>query len=567
MAERVRISDLFRNARLALSNGLRMLQRKGLDYVVLRIHGSYPERVPERERPFPLSLLPWPSPPPSVESFNEALERIALDRRTKGVVLIINNLSAEPATLTSLRQAVLRFREAGKEAIAYLAESGMWPYYLAAACDRIFVPESGGLQTAGLWSEPVFLKDTLALVGIEADLESIAEYKVSPDTFRRSEMSEPHREMLESLLDSIYDSVIEGIAQGRELEPERVGELLDQVPLQPEEAEEAGLLDGVCYEDELPARLGSAQNRASLITWEAAQRRLVRPRRWRSPRSIGVISLEGLIVPGPSRRPPTPVPLPLPVPGKQAGSETLTAQLRAAARSRKLAAIVLNVDSPGGSSLASDLIWREVDRLRQEKPVVVYMNNRAASGGYYVSAPASAIVAQPTTLTGSIGIWGGKIVTQGLYDKLGANREVVSRGKAAGLYADAVPFTEEQRGKIRSQLGVGYALFKARVAAGRNMTEEEVESVARGRVWTGEQALDHGLVDALGDLQQAADRARELAGIPANRYAPLVNLSVPKRPQLPLASAGNAGEWLAGLQALLREGILALAPWSIRIRD
>jgi protease-4 len=567
MSERIRVSDLFHNARLALGNGLRRLRRKGLDYVVLHVQGSYPERVPARERSFPLSLLPWPSPPPSVESFNNALDGIGQDPRVQGVILILNDLSAQPATLTSLRQAVLRFRRAGKEAVAYLVEGGMWPYYLATACNRIFVPESGGLQTAGLWSEPVFLKDALARVGIEADLESIAEYKVSPDTFRRSEMTEPHREMLGSLLDSIYGHVVGGIAEGREMAPERVREILDQVPLQPWEAEEAGLIDGVCYEDELPARLGSPGEPAALIRWEAAQKRLLRPRRWRSRRSIGVISLQGLIVPGSSRQPPMPLPLPLPVPGRQAGSDTLTAQLRAAARSRKLAAVVLYVDSPGGSSLASDLIWREIDRLRQEKPVVVYMGNQAASGGYYVSAPASYVVAQPTTLTGSIGIWGGKIVTRGLYDKVGANREVVSRGKAAGLYSDIAPFTEEQRAKIRAELGAGYALFKARVAAGRGMTEEEVESVARGRVWTGKQALEHGLVDALGDLQQAAEQARELAGVPANRHAPLVNLPVPKQPQLPLPSAEAAGEWLAGVHALLREGVLALAPWSIRIRD
>jgi protease-4 len=567
MSERIRISDLFRNARLALSNGFRRLRGKGLDYVVLRVQGSYPERVPARERPFPLSLLPWPSPPPSVESFNDALERIGQDPRVEGAILVISNLSAQPATLASLRQAVLRFEQTGKEAVAYLADSGMWPYYLATACNRVFVPESGGLQTAGLWSEPVFLKDVLARVGIEADLESIAEYKVSPDTFRRSEMTEPHREMLESLLDSIYDGVLGGIAQGRELEPEQVCDLLDRVPLQPEEAVEAGLVDGICYEDELPARLGSSGDPAALITWEAVRKRLVRPRRWRSRRAIGVISLEGMIVPGSSRQPPMPMPLPLPVPGRQAGSDTVTAQLRAAARSRKLAAVVLHVDSPGGSSLASDLIWREVDRLRQQMPVVVYMSNQAASGGYYVSVPASYVVAQPATLTGSIGIWGGKIVTQGLYDKLGAHREVVSRGKAAGLYSDTAPFTEEQRAKIRAELGAGYALFKARVAAGRDMTEQEVEAVARGRVWTGEQALEHGLVDALGDLQRAAEQARELAGVPPNRHAPLVNLPAPKQPQLPLASAEAAGEWLAGLQALLREGILALAPWSIRIRD
>ena len=217
--------------------------------------------------------------------------------------------------------------------------------------------------------------------------------------------------------------------------------------------------------------------------------------------------------------------------------------------------------------MASDLIWREVVHLRRAKPVVVYMSNQAASGGYYVSAPASAILAQAATLTGSIGVWGGKFVTQGLFEKLRVGREVISRGKAAGLYSDTAPFSQDQRAKIQADIGASYARFRSHVAKGRGMEDDEVEAVARGRVWTGEQALEHGLVDALGDLQRAAEQARELAGVPPNRHAPLVNLPAPKQPQLPLASAEAAGEWLAGLQALLREGILALAPWSIRIRD
>jgi protease-4 len=261
------------------------------------------------------------------------------------------------------------------------------------------------------------------------------------------------------------------------------------------------------------------------------------------------------------------LPLPLPLPPDQAGSETLAQQLRAAAQDKHLAAIILHVDSPGGSALASDLIWREVAHLSGIKPVVVYMSNSAASGGYYVSAPAKAIFAQPNTITGSIGIWGGKIVTQGLYEKIDAHREVVSRGKAAGLYADAAPFSDAQRARIRADIGAGYARFKARVAEGRGMTEEEVEAVARGRVWTGEQALKRGLVDELGDLQATADRARELAGLDPRRYTPLVDVLPSKRYQLPLAAPTEAGEWLAGLTSLLREGVFALAPWRISIRD
>ncbi len=565
MARRILVSDLIRNTCLGVSNRLRLVRRKGVEYVVLRVQGSFPERTPQRSRPFPLSLLPWPSPPPSVATFYETLERIAADPRVKGVVLLISGLSAEPATLASLRQAVVRLRRSGKQAVAYLQDFGMWPYYFATACDEILAPESGGLPTAGLWSEAIFLRDTLSLVGIQADFEAIAEFETAPDMFRRNEMTEPHRQMLESLLDSIYDEVVKAIAEGRGLEAMWVRERLDAVPLSAEEGKEAGLFDGLCYEDELPAHLGSRERPATLLTWAQAQRRLLRPRRWHSGQAVGVISLEGMIVPGPSRQPPIPLPLPLPMPSAQAGSDTLSSQLRAAAKEKKVAAVVLYVDSPGGSALASDLIWRDVQRLQQEKPVVVYMGNRAASGGYYVSAPAGAIVAQATTLTGSIGIWGGKIVTSGLYARLGAKRQVVSRGEAAGLYADDAPFDEIERQKIRAHLGDSYARFKGRVVQGRGMDEEEVEAIARGRVWTGAQALERGLVDALGDLQLAAQKARELAGVPPDRITPLVDLPVPKRYVLPLPAQGAT--WLEGLRGLLREGTLALAPWQVRIRD
>jgi protease-4 len=567
MAEPILISDLVRNSWLALSNWLRLLRWRGLGYVVLRIEGSFPERTSRPRRPFPLSLLPWPSPPLSVQAFADALEQLALDPRVQGIVLLISDLSAGPATLTSLRQAILRFRQSGKRSIAYLHDLTMWPYYLACACDDVLAPESSSFRAAGLWSETVFIKDTLALVGLEADFEAIAEYKVAPDTFRRNSMTTPHREMLESLLDSLYAEVVAGIARGRDLAPDQVSDLLDSVPLTAEQARDAHLLDAVCYEDELPARLGAPGSSPALLDVDQARRRLIRPRRWRSRRAIGILSVEGTIVPGSSRQPPLPIPLPLPLPPEQAGAETLTQQLRAAAQNKHLAAVVLHIDSPGGSVLASDLIWREVARLRQAKPVVVYMGNVAASGGYYVAAPANTILAQPTTLTGSIGIWGGKVVTRGFFEKIRAQRQVVSRGKAAGLYADLAPFSDSERAAIRADIGAGYARFKARVAEGRGKTAEEVEAVARGRVWAGEQALAIGLVDALGDLYAAADRARELAGLDPRRYAPLVEIPMPKRYLPPLPWPEQAGEWWSGFAGLFRERILALAPWQILIHD
>jgi protease-4 len=566
MTERIRVIDLLRNTLLLVTNRWRLLRHRRLDFVVLRMTGSFPERtaLPPR-RPFPLSLLPWPPPPPSVETFTDVLDQLASDPRVKGVVLLISGLSAGPATYGSLRQAVGRFRKSGKRVVAYLHDPSMWPYYLASACDEILAPESASFHVAGFWSEALFLKDTLALVGVKADFEAIAEYKVSPDIFRRAKMTEPHREMLESLLDSLYAEVANSIADGRCTTAKRVRRLLDSVPLTAGQARDAGLLDDVCYEDELPARLGTHERPVALLTWDQARRRLIRPRRWRSRWAVGVVSLEGTIVLGSSRQPPLPLPLPLPS-VHQAGSDTLVQQLRAAAQDKRLAAIVLHVDSPGGSALASDLIWREVDHLHRTKPVVVYMGNRAASGGYYVSAPAHAIVAGPATLTGSIGIWGGKMVTRALFEKIRAHREVVSRGKAAGLYADIAPFSDEERAKVRAEIGAGYVRFKARVAQGRGMSEEEVEAVARGRVWTGEQAAARGLVDELGDLQTAARRARELAGLDPRRYVPLVAVPVPKAYQLPQSLPADVEEWLAGFVGLLREGVFALAPWEIQIR-
>jgi len=231
-----------------------------------------------------------------------------------------------------------------------------------------------------------------------------------------------------------------------------------------------------------------------------------------------------------------------------------------------VAAVVLHIDSPGGSALASDLIWREALRLTRNKPLVVYMSNVGASGGYYVATAATAIFAQPTTLTGSIGVWSGKFVTKSLFERIHARREVVSRGKAAGLYADTGSFSDEERAKVQADLAAAYARFKSRVADGRHLTPKQVDAVARGRVWTGQQAVENGLVDGLGSLEAAAARARELAGISEQRYAPLQEFPAPRHYQLPQPLPDALSGWMTGLTSLLHEGIFALAPWQLRIR-
>jgi protease-4 len=504
-------------------------------------------------------------------------------------------LRTGPSTLHSLRRMLLGLRAEGKRLVAWLPSATTWDYYLASACDEVILPQSGRLFVLGLRAEPMFLKDTLALAGVEADLEAIAEYKVSPDTFRRSTMTEPHREMLDAVLDSLFDELVAAIAEGRGVGPARVRELIDAMPLTPAEAVEAGLADAVLYEDELPAYLSSSAGQVSipaeqregnaeevsttLLTWQEAARWLHKPVTWTTRQLVGVVSLEGLIVPGRSRR--APVPIPLPFGEAQAGAETIVQALRRAEADKRIAAVIFHVESPGGSALASDLICREVRRLRERKPVVVLMGGQATSGGYYVSALADRIVARPHTLTGSIGIWGGKFILADLYGKLGVGRELLQRGAMAGLYSEMVPFSEEERALVRRDLGEAYARFKARVAEGRGMTEEQVEEIARGRVWTGAQAREIGLVDELGDFDTALAAARKLAGLEPERAYTVVQVRPPRHELLPLSFplGGEKDSIVAGpggvLDALLshatpgrlaRERVWALAPWAVRVQ-
>jgi len=571
----VRPLDLPRNGLEAIRNLIRSLRRKGLDYAILPVEGSFPERTPRRRAPFPLQMLPLFPSQVSLEDMRDAVELITGDGRVEGVVFRFGSLRAGPATLHTLRGMVQELREKGKHTVAWVPSAGTWDYYLASACDEVALPPSGRLSVLGLQSQALFLKDTLAMAGIEADLESIAEYKVTPDMFRRSTMTDPHREMLDAILDSHFTELLAVIAKGRGMEEEQVRELVDRMPMSAQEALEAGLIDTVAYEDELAEHLterGSASDDTEegpvpLLPWQTAARWLHHPLRWTTRQRIGVVSLKGMIVPGESRRMPTPLPLPMEA---QAGAETLVRALRQAEADSRLAALILHVDSPGGSSLASDLIWREVVRLVEKKPVVVLMGGRAASGGYYVSAPASRIVARPTTLTGSIGIWGGKLVLGELYDALNIGHQEVLRGRRADLYSEFQPFNDEERKQVRQEMGETYSRFKQIVADGRGMTEEEVERIARGRVWTGEQAREIGLVDELGDFQTALAAAKELAGLEAEKDYTVVQITPSGQPMPPRPFPDNSASAylmaLCMLQDLTRERVWAMAPWQVRVR-
>ncbi|MDQ3942744.1 MAG: S49 family peptidase, partial [Actinomycetota bacterium] len=390
-------------------------------------------------------------------------------------------------------------------------------------------------------------------------------YKSAGERFIRNDFSRESREQAGRLLDRRFEEVVDAISDGRGLSRDDVRAKIDLAPHGAQEALSEGLLDGVLYEDELPTRFGSEERRARLAEWGLAQGSLRIPYRRRSRKKVALVTLSGAIVRGRSRRLPFPLPF---VGGEQAGSESVVAALRVAEKARRVAAVLFYVDSPGGDALASDLIWREVERLSAKKPVVVLMGNAAASGGYYVSAAASHIVARRGTLTGSIGVLAIRPVALGLYERLGINPVALERGARAGVLDPSRRPSPDDLRVIEGQIGRIYTEFKDRVAKGRGNDLTDLEGIAGGRVWTGIEALDLGLVDETGGFSDALSKARELGGVDRDVPGVLTKVNPPRgvRPlpgepaQTLLDALGET--WLA-LSELRAGGVLALAPYEI----
>lgn len=553
-----RIANAIRAGWWAIDNARRSLQRRSGRYVVLDVRGPLPERMlPARFLGF---RWPLAEPPLSIEELDGILQRLAGDARVAGVVLRLHPLQVSLARVQSIRDAITRFRCSGKRVVAYAIHLDTPTYLLAAAASDIIVPESAEVQVMGLWMQAVFLKETLAKAGIAADIEAIAEYKTAGDILRRTDMSPAHREMANALLDSLYSWLVEALARDRGLSVDELTRAIDAMPMSAQQAKAAKLVDAICYEDQLEDYLDA---RDALTPWSAARAWVRRPLRMATDRVIGVVAVEGTIVVGHSRR----LPMSIPLVGTLAGSESVSQALRAAERDRRIAAVVLLVDSRGGSALASDLIWREVMRVRQRKPIVAYCGSVAASGGYYVACAANVIVAQPGTMTGSIGILGGKLVAKGLLDKLAARYVEIERGAAAGMFRPARPFSPNERQRLLRQLEESYGRFLDRVAQGRRLERDAVDAVARGRVWTGQQAQAHGLIDQLGDFETAVARAKALAGLPPEEWLPVVPIRPPKAAQVAARFPGPAACMWQGdeLRSLLGGAPLALCPWSFEV--
>ena len=558
------ITDALVNLWRLLRNARARLLGRPPEFVWIEIRGP----LAEFETPVGFlrrRLYPGPSPP-TLEGLRLRLDRIAADGRPRGVVLRIKNLAAGWAAIEELRREVLAFRSRGGRVVAYFADPvDLRSYYLACAAEEILATPLADVNVVGIRARVDFLKDALDNLGLEVEVVAVSPYKSAGERFVRDDFSRESREQAGRLLDRRYAEVVDAISDARELSREEVRARIDEAPYGALQALSEGLLDGVLYEDELPEKLGSEERRSRLAEWGRAQGSLRMPYRRRARKRVALVTLTGAIVRGRSRR--LPVPLPF-VGAEQAGSDSVVAALRAAEKNRRFAAVLFYVDSPGGDALASDLIWREVERISAKKPVVVLMGNAAASGGYYVSAAASHVVARRSTLTGSIGVLAIRPVALGLYEKLGISPVSLDRGARAGLLDPSRRPNPDELLVIEGQIGHIYAEFKDRVARGRKMELPDLEGIAGGRVWTGSEALDLGLVDEVGGFREALGKARELGGIERDVPGVLTKVNPPKggrpSPGEPAQSVVDAiGEMWLALSELRAGGVRALAPYEI----
>jgi protease-4 len=476
--------------------------------LVLRISGDMPEMEPGGV------FGPFIEAAPTVRSMVEMLRKAKTDRRISSVVVKPTGSGALWGKVQEVREAITDFRRSGKPIVAYLEYGGEQEFYLGAACDKVFLMPTTTLDLTGMASYELFLRGTLDKIGAFPDALHIGDYKTASNTFTEHTYTPAHREMAESLNTDMYQQLVRGIADGRHKSETEVKSLIDHGPFLPEDALRAGLIDDLAYEDEIDDKLKLAAGRPHYTDMNEYRQVSSGTLGFGRGSRIAVIYASGLIATGKSSYDTTG--------GQVVGSETMTEYLRKARGDSSVKAVVLRVDSPGGSAIASDIIWREVVLTKNQKPLIVSMSDVAASGGYYIAMPAHAIVAEPSTLTGSIGVVLTKFVIDGTLKKLGMNMEGVSQGKYADLYSPVRPFSPEERARMAANMQATYDTFVEKAAQGRNTTPEKIDAIGQGRVWTGRQAKEIGLVDELGGLERAIALAKQRAKIAQDAEVELV---------------------------------------------
>ena len=499
--------------------------------VELDLDGAVVEWVPNE--PFARALL---GKQPTVREVVAALDRAAEDDRVTGVFARIGDLQVGFARIQELRDAVVRFRESGKPIVAWADTFGEFGpgnggYYLASAFERVHMQPSGSVGLTGLAIESSFRRGLYEKFGIEAEMGQRHEFKNAMNVHTETAFTAPHKEALDVVIESLFGQIVRGVASGRDLGEDVVREAIDRAPLIGQAAVEAGLVDGLAYRDEALDALRERAGDGELLYATKYLERAGRPD-GSGRDTIALVYGVGIVMRGESSYDPFSGMTTM-------GSEDVAHALRSATDDPRVVAIVFRVDSPGGSYVASDTIWREVTRARAVgKPVVVSMGDVAASGGYFVSMNADRIVAQPGTITASIGVLGGKLVTRELWSKLGVTFDETHLGNNALMWSGQNRYTESGRERRDAFLDAVYEDFTTRVAEGRSLDLERVREIARGRIWTGEDALELGLVDELGGMDAAIRAAREAAGLEA---AGVARVSVYPKSQTPVEALLDRG--------------------------
>ncbi len=482
--------------------GGRSVEIPGRGYLDVRLAGPVAEVAP----PDPLVSFLLGTKPLAVHDFWENLRKAKVDVRIQAVVLRLGLLDCDWAKAYEMREAVLDFRRSGKKVYALIEEAPDFDkeYYLATACDRIVLHPLGWLGVNGIGGYVPFLKGSLDKLGIRAEFEHVEEYKTAYNMFTEPGFTPAHREEMESLYADLFGQYVAEAARARGKTEAEFRALIDRGLFQGPKAKEAGLVDDCLYEDEVQALLRRDGRTVLPVRFDDYTR--VRPSSVgleKGPGKVALIYAVGTIMTGES----------LP---QIMGGSTVARWIRTARNDASVKAIVLRIDSPGGSSVGSDVIWREVALARKAKPVVVSMSDVAGSGGYWIAMPATRIVAAPQTLTGSIGVLAGKFSIDGLLTKLGVTSEKLVFGARADVFTPFRPFTADERKVLKDEILWTYEQFLARAAEGRGLARDEVDAVGKGRVWTGRQARERKLVDELGGLTMALGLAKKEAGIDAD---------------------------------------------------
>ncbi|KAI8476080.1 MAG: peptidase family S49-domain-containing protein [Monoraphidium minutum] len=485
----------------------------------------------------------------SVPQICSALEKAAVDPRIEGIAVEIGPLAVGWARMQELRRYVELFKASGKYAICYMKIATEKEYYLASAFGEIYTPPSASIRLTGFSVAGTFLRGVLDKVGVEPQVKRIGAYKSAGDQLLRKDMSPEQREQLDALLENIYTTWVADVARARGKSEAEVVALLDQGVYDMKLLAEGGWIDGLRYEDEIIADLKKRTGGKEDEVTKVGLRKYASVRRGTfgldGKKRIAVLRTNGAILGAASSATSSAI-----------TPDSVIPKLRALAKDKGVAAVVLRVDSPGGDALASDLMWREIKQLGAKKPVIACMGDVAASGGYYMSMAASAIVAAPLTITGSIGVVTGKFNLAELYARAGYSKELISRGRYAQLLAaDNRPFSADEEELFNASAQYAYESFRDKAASSRGMAVDDMQAVAQGRVWSGTAAASRGLVDVVGGLWEAVGLAKQAAGIPAEERVSVLEVSKASTSPLALLSGGGASLGaLVAAAALARGG-------------